>query len=132
MVQQTWWQWNKKENLSSCGRHVRLRKFVFITTARLNDAVAIVTHHFLESRAKSALISITSFSGRCCVRCFTVCSNSTAFQSPVLEVAARSLSFRRRWFSQNRYVVSSSSSSALLCRLDVPRPLEHTIRLGGH
>lgn len=53
-----------KMDRSMCGQHVRLRKFVFITTATemliLNDGVAIVTQQFPRvSCVNSALISIT-------------------------------------------------------------------------
>lgn len=75
--------------------------------ARLKDAVAIVTHQVLESRAKSALISITSFSGRYCVRCFyCLILQHFRVQCSKWHLRGRSAAsfLRHRRFSQSRHV----------------------------
>lgn len=95
---------------------------------RLNDAVAIVTHPFSESRAKSALISITSFSGRYCARLRGISGSESSVRSGIDE-AAQSLSFDAVGSVRAATFVSSS---ALLCRLDVRRPLERASGSGGH
>lgn len=100
--------------------------------ARLNDAVAIVTHQLSESRAKSALISITSFSGRY-PKIFSVNLNSTAFQagSPVFAVAlTRPLSlFPLTLLVQSEPLLFTSST--LLCSLVVRPPLEQAFGSEG-
>lgn len=103
--------------------------------AHVNDAVAMVTHRFPRvSRAKSALISIKSFSGWYRIRSFVV-SDSTglhraqaqSFWSGICQ-DAQSFSFDTVGSVEAATLVPSS---VLLCRLDVRQSLERTFSSEG-